>query len=365
MISPLYQKTDQDRLRPVVLVTGSEGLIGTRIVRALADRYDVVGLDVKQAPTRDSRSIFIECDLTDDASVVGALADVVSRYGLRIASVVHLAAYYDFSGEPSPLYQELTVEGTRRLLGQLQELEVEQFVFSSSLLVMTPVETGEMITETSPTEGTWDYPHSKLEAERVIREERGRIPAVVLRIAGVYDEEGHSIPIGRQIARIYEKKIESYFFPGNAKHGQPFVHLDDLVDCFLRVVDFRGEFRGFEVLLVAEPDLMTYAELQDQIGEALHGRHWPTIRIPKVMAKAGAWIQGKTADEDEPAFIKPWMVDLADMHYPVDVALVRRKLGWEPRRRLRDTLPEMLRRLQADPRGWYERNQIPVPDDVD
>jgi nucleoside-diphosphate-sugar epimerase len=365
MISPLNQKTEQDRSRPVVLVTGSEGLIGTRIVRALADQYQVVGLDVKQAPTRDPRSIFIECDLTDDASVVGALADVVTRLGSHIASVVHLAAYYDFSGEPSPLYQELTVEGTRRLLGQLQELEVEQFVFSSSLLVMTPVETGELITEYSPVEGTWDYPHSKLEAEREIREERGKTPAVVLRIAGVYDEDGHSIPICRQIARIYEKKIESYFFPGNAKHGQPFVHLDDLVDCFLQVVDRRAEFHGLEVLLVAEPDLMTYAELQDEIGEALHGRHWPTIRIPKVMAKAGAWLQGKTADEDEPTFIKPWMVDLADMHYPVDVSLARRKLGWEPRRRLRDTLPEMLRRLKADPRGWYERNQIPVPDDVD
>ena len=28
----------------------------------------------------------------------------------------------------------------------------------------------------------------------MIREKRGRIPAVVLRIADVYDEEGHSIP---------------------------------------------------------------------------------------------------------------------------------------------------------------------------
>jgi len=41
-------------------------------------------------------------------------------YGERIASGIHLAAYYDFSGEPSPLYDEITVRGTERLLRALQ-----------------------------------------------------------------------------------------------------------------------------------------------------------------------------------------------------------------------------------------------------
>jgi nucleoside-diphosphate-sugar epimerase len=63
--------------------------------------------------------------------------------------------------------------------------------------------------EQSPTltaEEAWDYPRSKIEAERVIREERGNIPAVILRIVGVYDDYGHTIPIAQQIARIYEHK---------------------------------------------------------------------------------------------------------------------------------------------------------------
>jgi hypothetical protein len=32
--------------------------------------------------------------------------------GQRIASVIHLAAYYDFSGEPSRPYEQITVRGT-------------------------------------------------------------------------------------------------------------------------------------------------------------------------------------------------------------------------------------------------------------
>jgi nucleoside-diphosphate-sugar epimerase len=43
-----------------------------------------------------------------------------------VASVVHLAAYFDFSGEEHPLYDKLNVEGTRLLLRALGDFEVGQ-----------------------------------------------------------------------------------------------------------------------------------------------------------------------------------------------------------------------------------------------
>ena len=300
--------------------------------------------------------------MTKSASVAGALRKVTDQYGPDIASVIHLAAYYDFSGEPSPLYDSLTVEGTRRLLQQLQSANVEQFVFSSSLLVMKPVNEGEKITEDSPTEAAWDYPKSKLQAEEVIQQERRTIPAVVLRIAGVYDEDGHSIPIAQQTSRIYQKEFESYFFPGDADHGQAFVHLDDLVDCLVKAVDRRSELGPYELLLIAEPGVMSYAELQERIGELIHGQEWPTIRLPKVVAKAGAWVKDKLADEDDPEFIKPWMIDLADAHYPVEIERARQKLGWNPKHRLRNTLKEMIVRLKQDPVQWHKTNGLPLPE---
>jgi nucleoside-diphosphate-sugar epimerase len=343
-----------------VLITGSAGLIGSRVARALAESYRVVGLDVKRPRASMPNVEFVECDLTKSASVASALEQVADRFGREIASVIHLAAYYDFSGEPSPLYDTLTVEGTRRLLRQLHKYEVEQFVFSSSLLVMKPAEEG-TITETSPTEAEWDYPRSKLQAEDVIQTEHGSIPAVILRIAGVYDEDCHSIPIAQQISRIYERDFESYFFPGDADHGQPFVHLNDLVDCILRTVERRRELGPYELLLIAEPDVMSYAELQERIGELSHGQEWPTVRLPKIVAKAGAWVKDKLADEDDPQFIKPWMIDLADAHYPVSIGRAREKLGWNPQHRLRGMLQEMIGRLKQNPSRWYETNGLPLP----
>lgn len=348
--------------KPVVLVTGVSGLIGSAFVEDLAKDYRIVGLDVAKPDPRVEDSLdWFECDLTDDASTSAALDKVKQKHGARLASVVHLAAYYDFSGEPSPLYQKLTVEGTARLLRKLQELEVQQFVFSSSLLVMKPVEPGETLTESSATEAEWDYPQSKLDAEQAIANERGDIPGVSLRIAGIYDERCHSLPIAQQIRRIFEKQLESHFFPGKEEHGQSFLHLEDLVRLVRHVIERRDALKGYEVFLVGEPDVVSYGELQDRFGELIHGKEWTTIRVPKPMAKAGAWMKDKVTDEE--AFIQPWMVDIADAHYPVSIAKAERQLEWSPRHRLRDVLPKMVEHLLEDPKRWYEENGLPWPED--
>ncbi len=93
--------------------------------------------------------------------------------------------------------------------------------------------------------------------------------------------------------RIFERDFESYFFPGDPDSAQAYVHIDDVVDCIRRVVERRKSLAPYEVFLVAEPDKMSYAELQDRMGELIHGSEWPTIRIPESVAKLGAWIQDK------------------------------------------------------------------------
>lgn len=354
--------TEPGGRRPVILITGAAGLLGTAAARALAKDFDLVLFDIREpeATPELSSTEFIDCDLTDDRSVSQAMARLRDRHENRLASVIHLAAYYDFSGEPSPLYETLTVEGTRRLLAELKDFHVEQFVFSSSLLVMRPSEPGKPLVESSPTQAEWAYPQSKLATESVVEEGRGEIPAVILRIAGVYTEDCRSIPIAQQIRRIYERDMESFFFPGNADHGQSFVHLEDVVQCLVQTVRRRQELDPFEIFLIGEADTMSYAELQEVIGEMLHGRQWPAIRIPKPLAKAGAWVKDKLSAEDE-AFIKPWMIDLADAHYPIDPSRARAKLGWEAEHALRRELPTMIRRLQEDPLHWYEMNKLPPP----
>lgn len=341
--------------KPTVVLTGSDGLIGSALVRALHTKYDLIGIDNDRSSDIEGLRDLITCDLTDSSSVEKAFSTLKAQHGNRFASFIHLAAYYDFSGAASPLYEELTINGTRRVLKELKKFEVEQFVFASTLLVMQPSQDGALIDEKSPVQAEWAYPESKLKTERLIADQRGEMPAVALRIGGVYDEWGRAVPIVQQMKRIYAKEMESYFFPGDAAHGQSMVHLEDLVSCVEKVIENRKQLHGFQEFLIGEPNVMSYEELQDQIGELLHGEEWPAIRIPKPVAKLGAQAKAMVGDED---FIQPWMVDLADQDYRVDISKAERLLGWKPRHKLRNTLPKIAGRLLEDEKRWGRENGV-------
>ena len=94
---------------------------------SLAADYTVVGLD---RPGKQAAIPLIATDLGSDESVMNALREVRRRFGAQVASVIHLAAHFDFTGGDNPLYREVNIEGTRRLLRALQGPEVEQLIYS-------------------------------------------------------------------------------------------------------------------------------------------------------------------------------------------------------------------------------------------
>lgn len=342
--------------RETILITGASGFLGQALTERLVERYRVVGLDLRKPARQIPGSESLEVDLTSDESIARALATAAREAGGRFASVLHLAAYYDLSGEPNPLYEKVTIGGTRRLLRALQRYEVEQFVFASTLLVHQPTEPGQPIDEDWPLAPAWPYPESKARTEQVVSDERGEIPAVLLRLAGVYDEQCRSAFLAQQIARIYEKQPLSYLFAGDATHGQASLHLQDMIEAMERVVDRRRHLPPRTTLLIGEPTAPSYETLQKRIGELLHGEPWPTWSLPKETARAGAWLQEEVLDQNN--FIKPWMIDISDAHYELDISRARRLLGWEPHHRLLDTLPAMIEALKADPPGWYRTNKL-------
>jgi nucleoside-diphosphate-sugar epimerase len=279
-----------------------------------------------------------------------------NTFGSRIASVIHLAAYFDLTGEPDPKYQEITVNGTRRLLSGLQRFDVEQFVFASTMLVHAAARPGETIDEQRPLEPKYPYRASKIETEQLIHQQRGSVPVVYLRAAGVYDDLCRNAFLARQIARIYERSPKSYVYPGDLATGQSYVHIDDLVEAFARLIERRKDLPDELPLLLGEPDAMGYGELQEAIARHLHGTDWPTWEIPKPIAKAGSYVEADVLGEDP--FIRPWMVDIADDHYGLDITRARELLGWEPGHSLRDTIPKIIRALKEDPVGWYRANKL-------
>ena len=364
--SPLEEKT-AGAAKDIILITGIGGFLGLSLSKVLAQDYRVIGLDRESECSRYPDCV--PCDLTSDGSVKKAMDELRKRFGSRFVSVIHLSGYYDFTGEPNPLYEEVNVKGTRRLLRALQDFEIEQFIYASTMLVHAPTEPGVPITEDWPLQPKWAYPQSKLETEEVVQNEHGAIHYVLPRIAGVYTDHVQPPTLAHQIQRIYERQFASRVFSGTISHGQSFLHIDDLLDAIVRMVRRRNELPAETKLLLGEPSTMGYEALQNELGFLIHGETWATETLPKILAKTGARLQQQleivipdSIDKGEKPFIKPFMVNLADDHYEMDISRARKLLDWEPKHSLRDALPAIVKELKADPMSWYKRNKLTPPE---
>jgi len=352
--------------KPLVVITGAAGNIGAALVEALSPAYRTIGLDLEG---KEGACEIIGVDLSSADSVRLAVKTLGERHPGPIASVVHLAAYFDFTGEESPLYEKVNVEGTRNLLSALQEVEVEQFLYSGTMLVHRPGAPGLPITEETEIQPKWAYPKSKARAEEVIRAEHGDIPHVLLHLAGLYDEKTAVPTLSEQIRRIYERDPKSHAYSGDQRTGQSFLHKQDMVEAFVRAVDRRGELAAGTTILIGEQEAVGYDELQRRIAKLIHGSEdWTTLSVPRPLAKAGAWLEQKSEpivpddfDQGEEPFIRPFLVEMSDDHYELDITRAHEVLGWQPRHSIRDSLPAMIATLKADPLAWYKANGITPP----
>src|SRR5690606_29417382 len=126
----------------------------------------------------------------------------------------------------------------------------------------------------------------------------------------------------------YERDIKGRLYSGDTAAGQAFLHKDDMIDAFERVIARRDQLPDVQTLLIGEADCLSYEALQNRIGELTHGvEEWQTISIPEPVAKAGAWLEEKSEpivpddfDKGEKPFIRPFMIDLASDNYDLDIS---------------------------------------------
>ena len=244
--------------KPLIVITGSSGNIGTALREALKKDYRVAGFD------QEGTDCDYPFDITSEASVKLAFKRFKEDSSEDpIAAVIHLAAYFDFSGEDSPLYEAVNVNGTKFLLETLQDFKVERFIYSSTMLVHKPCERGELINESSELEPKWRYPESKLNTEKIIEQYHGKIPFLILRLAGLYNETGGVPILVQQITRIYERSFKSHLYAGDIKAGQSFIHQNDLIKLFEQAVKQRQNLPEKEIILAGESETdLLYLQLR-------------------------------------------------------------------------------------------------------
>lgn len=343
----------------MVLILGGSGFVGQALQRRLESDYDLVTADLEPNPLYEVPSIQHHVMDQGNPEHVKRLLSEISPLSERLAGVVHLTAYYDFRNQPDERYTRLE-QTFSSLLNGLDALlpEGTPILHSSSMAAMAPTEPNRPLSATSPRVGSWAYPMHKLAMERIIESCELNRPVVELVLAGVYSDRAELVPLFQQIERIRRRRPEALFFPGNVERGLTYVHIDDVADAFARALTRLRDRPGVHRYLIGESTAVTYREIHEMASQAFHGRDLPLIWVPRWLAAGGAAILGWAGDRvGIRRFLRAWMVAYAGEHFEFDLEPTKVAIGWEPRVRLSERMPTILKFANSQPKDWLTVNQ--------
>ncbi|MDQ0800828.1 NAD-dependent epimerase/dehydratase family protein [Arthrobacter sp. SLBN-112] len=320
-----------------VLVTGASGLLGREAAALLVRRGHTVATFQRRPSGVDGATD--RCgSLTDDAAVRDAVRDV--------EAVVHLAAKVSFTGRAAE-FDEVNVQGTRRLLHAAREAGVRDLVYVSSPSVAN---TGAAIAgvgaePADPDHAHGNYSRTKARAELVaLAADAADFRVTAVRPHVVWGP-GDTQLVERVLARAARGRLP-LLDAGAALIDTTFV--DNAAAAIVAALDRIGHVHG-RALVVSNGEPRPVGELLAGICAA-GGVPAPSWSVPGKLARlAGsvverAWL--RAGRQDEPPMTAFLAEQLSTAHW-FDQRETRKLLDWVPE----VSLDEGLARLAEYYRG--------------
>jgi dihydroflavonol-4-reductase len=206
-----------------VFVTGGNGFIGSRVVKALYEK----GYNVKCLLRPKSKTSRI--DKYKFEKVIGDIRDFNSLVkGMRGAeAVIHLASLSNWSDIHSPLMREVVVEGSKNVFQAALECGISRMVYVSSAIAIDGTRQPILLNEDSPftlPPQKFTYAAAKKEVEGICRSFVAQgLPIVIVNPAEVYGpEDDELITSGNLIDFAKSSPVLV------TKGGMSIVHVDDV-----------------------------------------------------------------------------------------------------------------------------------------
>lgn len=289
----------------MILLTGSTGFVGRRIVQRLGSQdRQVKCLVRKTSHTNVLPSVNVELcygDVTDLGSLEPPLdgIDII----IHLVAIIHETRNVTF---PRVNYQ-----GTRNMVEAAQKAGVKRIIYMSNL--------------GASSDPRFPFLYSKWQGEEEVR--KSGIGYTIFRPSVIYGENDQFI---NTLAKII-RKTPLVPVIGNGKTKFQPIFLEDVVSCVTIALDDPRTIG--KTITLGGPEYLTYEEILDTIIQVL-GLRRPKVHIPVSMMRPLVWMMERLLPQ--PPVTSP---QLAMLHQDniTDADVVQSFFGFQPAR-LRDKI---------------------------
>lgn len=322
-------------------ITGGTGFLGRRLVHLLLDRGDrVTALVRKPYEARDLSTLgvrVVKGDVLDPESI---------RRGMSgCDTVFHLAAIYELGPDRPDYMERVNVDGTRRVLEAMRDLNIRRGVYTSSLAVYSDTG-GRLVDESFHHDGDHltRYDLSKWKAHVDVARPMmdNGLPLVIVQPGLIYGPGDRSA-----VAGMFEDFLRGRLpaIPGGAKYC--WAHVDDIASGHMAAMDGG---RPGEAYHLAGP-VHSFSDVF-RVAARITGRRAPLIEIPPAIMRALVPVVAaaeRLLNLPE-RFRSESLRASAGTTYIASSEKAVREFGFDPRPieiGLRDTLTDIARRISA------------------
>lgn len=220
------------------LVTGGEGFIGSKIVKAT----DGVSFDIKS-----------NFDILDKEKLQKMVTGKVGIF--HCAAKISVPESFEIAEE----YHRTNVDGTQSIIGAAK-ISHSKIVFSSSAAVYG--ESDKAISESFELHPKSPYAENKRDAEKILKD--SGVPCICLRYFNVYGP-GQSAEYAGVISKFIKNALDGkdLIIAGDGEQVRDFVFIDDIAEANVAAMHYNK--RAFDIFNIASGTPTTIKDLAEMI----------------------------------------------------------------------------------------------------
>ncbi|WMN06433.1 SDR family oxidoreductase [Marivirga arenosa] len=234
-----------------ILITGGAGYIGSALIEQLLPDEKINKIVIYDNLSRNNYHFFLGSKLPKHEKIEfiqGELLDTrkLSKALNGIDTVIHLAAKVTtpFADADPHYFEQSNHWGTAELVYAVEESNVQQFIFASSISVFGS--SNDMVNEDHPANPRTIYGISKLRGEEHVARLSDKINTQILRLGNVYGY-ANAVRFDAVINRFmfdanFNKRIA---INGDGKQHRPFISIQKVSDIIKQVSMSKGIPSGF------------------------------------------------------------------------------------------------------------------------